>query len=454
MSGLQALVLKTRFAAWPLGLALGALCVAGTAAQPSGGYSREEVAALLGSRPLADAPLLSPVRVFPAAPKRQRIDRTPVATIVDSHGGEAVLRHLPNNIQGYRLQGESGASEWPIYLSEAQALRPLSFRVGYLSAVSVMPEGSTLTVSINDTIIGQTRIAAPNKTEIVDFPVPPELVRPGFNALRIAVDQRHRVDCSLKATNELWTQIDPAKTGLLIPGGDAGVRGVSDLAALPPDAQGALPIRAVLPGRTSAANVERMIRAVQILAVQGRFEQPAVDVGAMAAGDYGVNLVVGLYDDIAGLPDIAGLGHVDGPRLALLPATPTRRATLVVTGLTEDEVNKALNEFAQEPETRGSQQGLRAAQSFPGYRVAGGQTLRLRDLGMRSQEFSGRYFRTGFNIVLPADFYPADYAKVPLDLAGGYAAGLAPGARFWCRSMAATRSARRCRARAAVCSRT
>jgi hypothetical protein len=381
--------------------------------------------------PMSEPPWLARGRER-AAPKD--IDRAPVSAIVDPQAGEVVLRHLPNTIQGFRLQGESGASEWPIYLSETQALRKLSFRVGYLSAVSVMPEGSTLTVSVNDVVIGATHISAPNKAATVDFAVPPDLLRPGFNAVRISVDQRHRVDCSLAATNELWTQIDPSKTGLLIPGGDAGVRDIADIPALPPDAQGALPIRAVLPGRTSPANVERMIRAVQFISVHGRFEQPAVDVGPMAAGDYGVNLVVGLYADVAKLADfqggLNGLGRVDGPRLALLAATPTRRATIVITGLTEDDVNRALAEFAVEPAPKGSPEGLRAAQSFPGYRIGGGQTLRLRDLGLHSQEFSGRFFRAGFNIVLPADFYPANYAKVPLDLAGGYAAGLARGAQI------------------------
>jgi len=378
---------------------------------------------------LAPAPPPAPAPL-PASASGPQLDYTPLATIMDPRIGEAVLRHLPNNIQGFRLQGENGASEWPLYLSETQAKRKLSFRVGYMSAVSVMPEASTLTVHFNDVAIGETRISAPNKPEEVDFTVPPALVRPGFNAVRISVDQRHRVDCSLNATDELWTQIDPSRTGLLIPGSEAGVRELSDIPALPPDAQGALPIRAVLAGRTSAANIERMIRAVQFISTHGRFEQPAVDVGPMAPGDYGANLVVGLYDDVAKLADLNGLGRVVGPRLAMLAPTPTRRATIVVTGVTEDDVNAALTEFAREPAPRGSPEGLRAAQSFPGYRISGGQTLRLRDLGVRSQEFSGRFFRAGFNIVLPADFYPADYAKVPLNLSGGYAAGLSRGAQL------------------------
>ena len=343
---------------------------------------------------------------------------------------DVVLRHLPNNIQGFRLQGETGASEWPIYLSETQTRRKLRFRVGYLSAVSIMPEASTLTISINDVTIGTTKIQALNKVQSVDFDIPAELVKPGFNAVRIAVDQRHRVDCSLAATYELWTQIDPSQTGVLMPAGDAGARDVGELAALAPDDHGTLPVRVILPGRTSAANIERVIHAVQLIASVGHFDQPVVDVGPMASGDYGVNLVIGLYADVAKVQDLEGLGRVEGARLALLPGTATRRATIVITGLTEDDVNRALISFGEAAPTRGSEAGLRAASAFPGLRVSGGQSVRLRDLGMRSQEFSGRYFRTGFNIIMPADFYSADYAKVPLDLAGGYAPGLLSSAQI------------------------
>ena len=355
---------------------------------------------------------------------------TQTAPAASAPASAAILRHLPNNIPGFRLEGETGASEWPIYLSERQAQSNLRFRVGYLSAVSVMPEASILTVTVNDVTVGTTRIEAPNKVQSVDFDIPRELVKPGFNAVRIAVDQRHRVDCTVGATYELWTQIDPSQTGVVTQSGAASVQDIADLAALPPDEQGALPVRAVLPGRTSAANIERMIRAVQLIASVGHFDQPTVDLGGMAGGDYGVNLVVGLYEDVTKTPDLEGLGMIDGPRVALLPATSTRRSTIVITGQTEDEVNRALTAFGEHALTHGSEAGLRAASAFPGYRVSGGQSVSLRDLGAHSQEFSGHFFRTGFNIVMPSDFYSADYAKVPLDLAGGYAAGLARNAQI------------------------
>ena len=71
-------------------------------------------------------------------------------------------------------------------------------------------------------------------------------MRPGFNSVRLSAEQRHRVDCSLEATYELWTQIDPTQTGLILPEADVGVDNLADLGALSPDEQGALPIRAVI----------------------------------------------------------------------------------------------------------------------------------------------------------------------------------------------------------------
>lgn len=335
-----------------------------------------------------------------------------------------VTRHLPNNIQGYRLSGEIGFSEWPMYLTAAQANSRPRFRVGYLSAVSVMPEASTLSVSINDEVIGQTRITAANSVRTVEFDVPPNLLRPGFNAVKIGVEQRHRVDCSISSTYELWTQIDPTQTGLIIARGDAPVSNLAEIGALLPDPQGALPMRVTLPSRTSAANIERVVRAVQLISLIGRFEQPVVDIGPVADGDFGLNLIIGLAGDVARVPGLDQLGVVNSARVAIMPATAGRRTTVVITGATEDDVNKALEQLAVAGEAKGTQAGLRAANVFPGMRVDGAQRVRLRDVGVASQEFSGRLFRTGFNIIMPPDFYAADYAKAQLALDGGYAPGL------------------------------
>jgi hypothetical protein len=338
--------------------------------------------------------------------------------------GATRLRHLPNNAQGYRLQGEIGASEWPVFFTDAEASGPIKLQLGYLSAVSIAPEASRLVVTLNDVEIGRADIQAPHAVRTLTFDAPAGLARPGFNALRVSVDQRHRVDCSLEATYELWTQIDPAQTGFVF--ADATrLASIADLPALPPNPQGAMQIRLMLGDQAELGGVDRALRAVQAVALNGRFEQVLVDSEAGVALDpYGVNLAVGPYQQLRQLPGLEGLRAPSGPLLTMRPAEPGGRATIVATGLTREDVDVAVAQLERAQSLRGSQPGLRAAASLPGVRVDGEQRLRLKDLGVPSVEFSGRLFRTAFNVMMPPDFYGADYAKAQINLAGGYAAGL------------------------------
>ena len=361
---------------------------------------------------------------FPAAPR----PASGIAALAVAGG--PVLRHLPNNAQGMRLGGEIGASEWPVYFTSGEVSQPLKFQLGYLSAVSNLPQASRLSILVNDVLIGELAVDAPNKVKTSSFDVPPDLLKPGFNSLRILAQHRHRVDCSLTATYELWTQIDATQTGFLFPANDLGATVLEDIPALPPGPQGGMPIRVLLPMATNATAIEQMIRMVESVAIRGRFEQPLVEVGNSLADGPGVNLAAGRHEDLIRLGGLEGLADPAGPSLEFLPATAQRRATIVASGRTSAEVDQALAYFAEFPPSTGSPQGLRSALAFPGYRVEGGSRIKLRDLGVISQEFNGHLFHTSMNIVMPPDFYPADYAKFSLDLAGGYAPGLATGAQI------------------------
>lgn len=365
--------------------------------------------------PMTAQPAAPAAASGPAGPMRPGTPVKPRATM---------LRHLSNNIQGYRLAGEIGSSEWPIYLTDKQARRRLQFQLGYLSAVSVMPEFSRLTLSINDQPVGATPITAVQSVKTVVFDIPPGLMRPGFNSIRITAEQRHRVDCSLEATQELWTQIDPTQTGLILDVADAAIDAISDLGALPADEQGSLPIRAVTPANPGARDVERMLRVVQLISIIGRFEQPVVDSGPLADGLHGANLLVGTAAELAATVGAQMVGLVNKPRAFVLPATPGRRTTIVVTGADAQQVDEAIKQFLVATQPKGAAAGLRAAAAFPGYRVEGGQRIKLADIGVRSSEFDGRLFRAAFNIIMPSDFYPADYGRATVRVAGGYAPGL------------------------------
>jgi len=248
--------------------------------------------------------------------------------------------------------------------------------------------------------------------------------------VRLTAEQRHRVDCSISATYELWTQIDPTKTGFILPANDPGVVRLADLPALPPDSQGDLPIRIASASKTTTGDIERAIRAVEHLSLLGRFEQPVVDVGGLAKGRYGINLVVGTIDKIAPIARYLNIGVVSGPRVVLLSGRDGLRTTVVITGRSNQDVEFAMLQLGADKKVSGSPAGLRAVKAYPGYRVRGGQRVKLRDMGMASEEFSGRLYKAAFNVIMPSDFYAADYGKAYLDLAGGYAAGLTNAAQI------------------------
>ena len=87
--------------------------------------------------------------------------------------------------------------------------------MAYTTSVSVLPGTSTLALSLNDAAVGMAALGTPGRRQIATFSVAPGALAPGVNAVRLAVSQRHRVDCAPEATHELWTQLDPEATGYL-----------------------------------------------------------------------------------------------------------------------------------------------------------------------------------------------------------------------------------------------
>ncbi|AWN41776.1 cellulose biosynthesis cyclic di-GMP-binding regulatory protein BcsB [Methylobacterium durans] len=365
------------------------------------------------------------------APQREQPVR--VATPVVETTPPIPQRPLPSIGESLRLVGEESSLQWPVYLTEAQIRERVRFRIGYLAAISVMPESSFITATVNETVIGRGQINAPGAVKIIEFDIPEGVLKPGYNAVRLAGVQRHRVDCSVPATFELWTQIDPSWTGFILPPGTGGVASLRDLPALPPDGQGIVPIRIVLPGRPSPASFERIIRAAQRLALVGRFSQTVVEFGPFLSGPAGINLVVGTAEELRAVPDFDAGSAIGGTPLSFYPATERRAATVVITGADGEDLDAgvaALKRREGSDSLFGSPQGLRVLALAKGVPVRGGDAVRLDTFGVQNREFSGRLFRSGFDLTLPADFVPADYARIELSLDGGYAPGLETGAQI------------------------
>jgi hypothetical protein len=374
---------------------------------------------------------VGPVRSF-VLPTEPRGEPTPepaviAPPIVAAAPRDDGLRRLPMTLKGFRFTGEWAQNQWPVHLTAQQAREPARFRLAFLSAISVMPEGSQATLSINGAVIARTALAPPDAVATRDFAVPAGLLKPGFNAVRLLIEQRHRVDCSPAATYELWTALDAAQTGLLL-GHAGGFSTPADIAAVPPRRDGANAIRLLLAGKLSPEMAGRAVRAAQIAALAGRSLQPVVDIAGAEPESGGLALAIGTAEELLTRPELADLGAVAGPRYGFLPAAAGRGPRFVVTGNSAADLDVALARWNAErlaTAATGSEAGLQAAALLPGHAASGAsERIALRQTGFSGAEFSGRLFRLGLDIAMPMDFLPADYDRMALNLAGSHSADL------------------------------
>lgn len=338
-----------------------------------------------------------------------------------------VLRRLPSIGRAARLTGEIDALSWPVYLTAAEAAAAPRLRLTHSAAVSVMPEASRLTVSVDDRAVATLPIATNGVAKTVEIALPAGALHAGWNLVRVDADQRHRVECGISATYELWTEIDRARSGLVFDAAFAPERrGLADLADLSPDESGRVHIRLVTGADPDPARLGRALRLAQAVALAGGFLDPVVSVERAPGKGPGLDVLIGARPRAAvaataGLPAdaVALVDDPDPTRLTL--AVPEEAAAL-------DRVLADLAKAAADP--AGSDAGRRARAALGGLPVADGGRYRFSDFGVASAEFGGRLFRTAFDLRLPADFYAGDYGKVTVRLAGGHAPGLERNSRL------------------------
>jgi hypothetical protein len=348
-------------------------------------------------------------------------------------GGEALHRLGSDPLQ-LRFEGETSAKAWPIYVTAAEARTRARVHIGFTNAISVMPEASSLSISVNDVPIAQTPIAAATDPGALDVELPRGLLTPGYNSLRIAVSQRHRVDCSLEATYELWTQVDPASSGLAFPGvSDPHIEVLDDLAAISPDASGAVTIRLVLPEGADAVAVDNAMRAVEAVAIRANVQRPRVEIVADVPDSPGLYVLAGERGFLAAHGFGRFLSSGDGRELSVEGQDRPGRVVVVAAGDGQRETAEAIDGILPIRPSQDRAEIPAAARALVnqfGFPIDEATRVPLSELGVKTEEFSGRLFRAAFDIKLPGDFYPADYDKLTLSLTAGYANGLLPTAQI------------------------
>ncbi|HZH53097.1 MAG TPA: cellulose biosynthesis cyclic di-GMP-binding regulatory protein BcsB [Microvirga sp.] len=337
-----------------------------------------------------------------------------------------------------RLDGETDSRTWAFHLTPDEAASSARISIGYQNAVVVMPEASRLRVVINDESVLNIPIASPSGIRQVVVPIRAGLLRGGQNIVRVEANQRHRTDCTVNATYELWTDVDAKSTKLILGDGASKIlRTLEDLPAVGIDSTGTTTIRIVAPKIYRPEIRDRLLRLVQMTALRGRYAHPVIRVYETDPGPSPVGTIkvyMGLESELRGivpaLPDAAATQ----PLAIMMQDGTSNLPSLLVTGPSWSDLDTAINIVgAPALNSQGVERSTidTASWHWPEVPTAlGRRSMRFSELGVPTQEFSGRRFRARFAVNLPPDFYATDYGEATLSLDAAYTAAVKPGSHF------------------------
>ncbi|WP_375449896.1 cellulose biosynthesis cyclic di-GMP-binding regulatory protein BcsB [uncultured Devosia sp.] len=333
-----------------------------------------------------------------------------------------------------RLTGENDRRGYEVYLTAAQAAAPASLHLGYLNALVVAPESSRLRVEINGTTVLSTPIASSAQSNEVVADVPEAVLKPGFNTVVIRAEQRHRTDCDISSTYELWSDIDTAGTYLAFTGARVGTLSrLDDMAAVGVDASGITTIRLTMPERNGIAGGIVAADLVQALAHNLRVPNPRVEFASGLGQQAGPGVLNVVVATAAALPEVAGplaAEAVNGPVAAFAQDAAN---TLILSGPDWNNIAEAVESvrvISQQYPRVENALPPRADRMLPVPILEGNSVVTLESLGVDAFSFNGRRYRTSFNIALPSDFYANRYGQAEIRLNAAYSGEVEPGSQI------------------------
>jgi len=336
------------------------------------------------------------------------------------------------------LNGEIDRKQWTVQLTAEEARTASLFHLGYQSAVVVAPEISRIRIFLNGISVVDQPVRSPEGISDIVVPVPPDVLRPGANVITVEASQRHRTDCTIQSTYELWSEIAPERTYLSF--GENGARRMAnfeDVATIGVDEGGETRFNIIAPGGDVPAATKPLLRLAEGLAVYANMPNQRVAVSRSANGvaDEGaLNIVVGLPGEVASVVDDMPDGATVTPTITFVDDPQTGPGTMIVTGPTWSSIASAVeNVLAPVDRPVTTQRTSLSTQAWhypdaPIFFGAGQQDLSK--LGFKTQEFAGRRFRTDFVIGVPSDFYARDYGEARLLLDAAYTAEVQPGSHL------------------------
>ncbi|MCS0497128.1 cellulose biosynthesis cyclic di-GMP-binding regulatory protein BcsB [Ancylobacter sp. MQZ15Z-1] len=385
----------------------------------------------LPGEPGAPAPSAAPFQMVPGQP-------APVITPIPSANTAPSAPARPDRyiIPQPRMifAGEVASRAWVVFLNADEASREATFLLSFINSVVVMPETSRIRVTINGQAIIETPIASSQEPSSFSTPIQRGILRAGANLVRIDVVQRHRTDCTVTATYELWTEINNEGTGISFSGGRPPLTGgLDDLPSVGFDETGVTSIRVITPGPIEGGGSTRVLRAVQGLAVRGQFPNPSVTMAEGVQGPTppgGLTIVIGTASELPRLMATHLAEASQRPITSFVQDDRLGGPTLVISGPTPADVDRAidrLNSFSIDQSEAINTQ-TRWSPNAPIF--DGARNVRLAELGVTTQEFSGRRLRAEFQIALPPDFFAEAYGNATLFIDAAFTAAVRPGSHI------------------------
>lgn len=362
------------------------------------------------------------VSLLPAAPQ------APAAAAVAASAAPSNLVPFEQGANRLELVGEDDTTVLTFYASAEQVAAGGSLQLAYRNAVSVLPDTGTVEVGVNGRPAGSFAIRSPNGVKLETLALAAGSLKIGRNEVSLRARQRHRVDCSLDATYELWTRLDPALSGFLA-GAPMRFSGLEELMGVGRNAAGVTDIRLVVARGASAAALSESAGIVQALGLFLNRDDLVVSVGETGGEGPGIDLYVGAAADRAQTEEGRRLLSAAPAGLSLRAGSTSGRAVVLLQGATGAERTANLLSALRGPMRAGLESGVISGRWGE---VSGeaGRSFTLHEAGYVTTPFAGRLARTDFDLRMPADFYPADYDTIDFYLHGATAPGLTLGAKL------------------------
>ncbi|WP_206757387.1 cellulose biosynthesis cyclic di-GMP-binding regulatory protein BcsB [Rhizobium sp. CFBP 8762] len=322
----------------------------------------------------------------------------------------------------FNLDGEDGSTHLTFSLAASQLADGGALVLAYQNAVSVIPDASQLDIEVNGRAVGSVQIASPNGLKTESIRLNADFLREGRNDVTLRARQYHRVDCSLEATYELWTRIDPLTSGFA-PVKRQGFTTPSDLLAVGRNSAGLTDLTLVIDGAVSPQMVNDAAPLMETLTLFLNRQDISVSVSNTPGSGPGIDVFVGTTQTRAQNAALNATFDAAAPGLSVRDGTTEGRASVFLKGNTSAELSRSLASAVQGPMSKGFQSGIFAPRSGS-LQVEPSTTYTLADTGFTSRSFAGRLSRTSFDLVMPSDFYPADYGAIDLQLRAATSPGL------------------------------